>query len=68
MPTPAIERRLRISGLLVGVGLLLQFFTIFWNHPLSFLLFLALGIPLTLAGVLIYLISLLAASRGNAPS
>jgi hypothetical protein len=68
MPRPQIETRLRIAGLLVAAGLILQFLTIFWNHPLAFLLFLGVGIPITLAGVLIYLVSLLTASRGNPSS
>ena len=60
---PVIERRIRISGLLVILGLGIQMATLFWNHPLSFMLFLLVGCPLTVAGMILYLYSL--ASHGK---
>jgi hypothetical protein len=59
-PPPArpIERRLRLSGALIALGVATQLATLFWTHPLSFMAFLAIGCPLTLAGVLLYLYSL----------
>jgi hypothetical protein len=62
-----IEKRMRLAGTLVGLGLLIQFLTIFWNHPLAFLVFVMAGVPLALAGVLIYLLSVLAASSRPPP-
>ena len=55
---PLIERRLRQAGALILVGLLVQLVTIGWNHPLSFLAFLFVGSPITLAGIVVYLYSL----------
>jgi energy-converting hydrogenase Eha subunit E len=60
MPHRKIEKRLRIAGILVALGLVILFLTIFWNHPLAFVVFLAVGVPITLAGILLYLFSLLA--------
>jgi hypothetical protein len=62
-----IERRLRTAGILVGLGLTIQLLTLLWIHPLAFMMFLAAGIPITAAGVLLYLVSLLAASRPTPP-
>ena len=61
--SPAIEKRIRWSGLLVVAGLLVQVLTLSWLHPLAFMAFLAIGCPLSLAGVLLYLYSL--AARGD---
>jgi hypothetical protein len=44
-----------IAGFLVLIGLLVQILTLFWNHPLAFMAFLIAGVPLTAAGVLLYL-------------
>jgi hypothetical protein len=40
---------------LVLAGLVAQILTLFWNHPLAFMAFLMVGVPLTAAGVLVYL-------------
>jgi hypothetical protein len=68
MPNPKIEGRLRIAGVLVALGLITQFLTIFWNHPLAFVVFVTVGAPLAIAGIAIYLIALLIASRGASSS
>jgi hypothetical protein len=65
MPDRRIEKRLRIAGILAALGLIIQFLTIFWNNALAFLVFLAAGVPITLAGILLYLFSLLTAGRNT---
>ena len=50
--------RLRTSGVLIVAGLIIQLITLFWNHPLAFMTFLLAGVPLTAAGTLVYLYSL----------
>ena len=40
-----ITRRLRLAGVLIIAGILVQGLTLVWNHPLSFLAFLGIGIP-----------------------
>jgi hypothetical protein len=58
MASATIEQRIRWAGLLVISGLLVQLLTMSWSHPLAFMAFLMIGCPLILAGVLIYLVSL----------
>ena len=50
--------RLRASGALLILGLLVEAFSLFWNHPLSFIAFVTVGILLIFAGVALYLFSL----------
>jgi len=60
MANITIEKRIRWAGVLVIIGILVQILTMSWSHPLSFMAFLIIGCPLTLAGVLLYLFSLTA--------
>lgn len=58
MSTNTIERRIRWSGILIVLGLLLQMLTLLWTHPLAFMCFLMIGCPLVAAGMLLFLYSL----------
>ena len=58
---PRLHKRLRISGILVGLGLAVEAFTLLWSHPTAFLAFLFLGAVLVGAGVLVYFWSLVSA-------
>jgi hypothetical protein len=58
MALPAIQRRLRVAGILTGVGLLVQLTTFFWNQASTFLVFAFLGTPLVIAGCAVFLYSL----------
>jgi len=60
-----IERRLRISGILLILGLIVEAGSLHWRHPIGFLVFLFVGGLLMAAGILAYLYSLLLA--GSAP-
>ena len=51
----ALGGRLQISGLLIASGLGVGLATLFWNHPVSFFLFLVPGAVLMSAGMLLYL-------------
>jgi len=53
-----IESRLRIASVLVGAGLLVALVSMFWNHPLSFMLFLFAGMPLCAIGAIVYLLTI----------
>ena len=55
---PRLVRRLRLAGLLVSLGLLIEAATLFWQHPTAFLVFLLLGGALVALGVLLYLLSI----------
>lgn len=54
-PDPKLLRRLRISGLLVALGLAIEALTMAWSHPTAFLVFLLVGGTLAGAGVLTFL-------------
>jgi hypothetical protein len=53
-----IERTLRISGILLILGLAVEVVSLVWEKPLAFLLFIGVGCLLTLVGILVYLYSL----------
>ena len=53
-----IEQTLRISGILLILGLAVEVVSLLWEKPLAFLLFIGAGGLLTLAGIFIYLYSL----------
>jgi len=57
-----IERRLRISGTLIALGLLVEGLSLIRIHPLAFLGFMFIGGALLLAGIAVYLLSIAAAS------
>ena len=56
------ERRIRWCSAMIALGIGVLLLTLLWEHPLSFMLFLILGCPLVLVGVLIYLYMLAARS------
>ena len=55
-----MKKRLRISGILILMGLLTELGSLLWSHPTSFLAFLLLGGTLLLCGMLFFLYSLVA--------
>ena len=57
--------RLYIAGLLIAVGLVVELGTLFWTHPVSMTLFLCLGAVLMLAGMAVFLWSVVS-GRGDA--
>lgn len=57
MESAVVERRIRWSSWLIGGGLLVQFGSLLVLHPLAFVVFLMVGCPLVLAGIVVYLLS-----------
>ena len=59
-PTPDdfISRRLRIAGVLIVLGLIVEALSLIWNHPLSFVAFLGIGGLLLFLGIVVYLAAL----------
>lgn len=55
-----VERRIRVAAFLVWGGLAVAGGTLFWEHPISFLVFLLGGGLLVAAGIVWYLLTLLA--------
>jgi hypothetical protein len=62
MSASSISTKLRISGMLLIVGLLVTIFSLVLRTPLAFLIFAAVGGLSVFAGVAVYLYSLLDAS------
>ena len=58
MTTMLMENRIRWSGILIVVGLIVQMLTLFWTHPLALMCFILVGCPFVGAGILFYLYSL----------
>ena len=53
-----MERRLRISGVLIMLGLIVEAFSLVWVHALAFIFFVTIGGLLIGLGILSYLYSL----------
>lgn len=59
MEISAVERRIKWASFLIGAGLLVQLASLLVVHPLAFVAFLVVGCPLMLAGIVLYLLSLI---------
>jgi small-conductance mechanosensitive channel len=53
-----IAKRLRLAGMFIIAGVLVQGLSLVWNHPLSFLAFLGIGGLAVFIGMVIYLAAL----------
>jgi len=60
---PKLQRRLKLSGGLIGSGLIVEALTMEWSHPTAFLAFLGVGGTLVALGVVLYLLTI--ASSGE---
>jgi hypothetical protein len=56
-----LEKRLRLAGMLLIFGLLVEAICLLWARPLAFILLVALGGLLCAAGIVVYLYSLVSA-------
>jgi hypothetical protein len=65
--TTKIERRIRLAGILLIAGLLVELATLRWSHPTAFLFFLLLGGALMALGIVVYLLSLVSAENKTSP-
>lgn len=53
-----IERRLRLAAILICLGLIVFILSLARVHPLAFMAFMLLGCPLILAGIVVFLYSI----------
>lgn len=53
-----ISKKLRLAGIFIILGLIVEGLSLLWNHPLSFLAFLCIGGIFLLLGIVIYLLAL----------
>jgi hypothetical protein len=58
-----ITKRLRLAGMFIIAGVLVQGLSLVWNHPLSFLAFLGIGGLAMFLGIVIYLAALVSPQR-----
>jgi hypothetical protein len=56
---PLNARQLRVSGILVILGLLIEAFTLVWNHPITLWLF-VIGCGFVLTGIIVFLYTFVA--------
>jgi hypothetical protein len=67
MSTEPIERRLWWAGWLIAIGLAVEVAVSRWVHPFAFVTFAVVACPLVLAGMLLFLWSVVASGgRGAA--
>jgi hypothetical protein len=53
-----LEKRLRVAGTLLMIGLLIEATCLLWAKPIAFVLFVAIGGLFLFVGVVVYLLSL----------
>lgn len=53
-----VRRFLQVSSGLIILGLIVEIVSLLWFHPLSFVLFIFVGVILMALGILVYLLSL----------
>ena len=61
-----IYRFLQVSSALIILGLLVEIVSLLWFHPLSFVLFIFVGVILMGLGIVVYLSSLVFAALPTA--
>ena len=59
-PGDSMNRSLRISGILVIIGLLVEALCLVWSRPIAFVVLVSMGGALIGLGVLVFLYALLA--------
>lgn len=59
-PLTKVQKRIRVAGIFIIAGLLVELITLRWSHPTAFLFFILLGGTLMAVGVFVYLYSLVA--------
>ena len=60
-----IEKRLRLAGMLLIFGLLVEAICLLWARPLAFIVLVGAGGFLCAAGIVVYLYSLVSAGRAR---
>ena len=61
----SINKKLRISGGLIALGLLVQALSLLWNHPLSFIAYVTIGGLFVAGGIVLYLFTLVNIPSGE---
>jgi asparagine N-glycosylation enzyme membrane subunit Stt3 len=53
-----VTKKLRLAGMFILAGAVIQGISLLWNHPLSFLAFLGIGALASFVGIVVYLAAL----------
>jgi hypothetical protein len=61
----SINKKLRISGGLIALGLLVQALSLLWNHPLSCIAYVTIGGLFVAGGIVLYLFTLVNIPSGE---
>ena len=61
----SINKKLRVSGALIALGLLVQALSLLWNHPLSFIAYVTIGWLFVAGGIALYLFTLVNIPSGE---
>ena len=64
----SMSRRLRVSGVLMIVGLLVEALCLVWSRPIAFVVLVGVGGALIGVGVLVFLYSLVSGAAHTADS
>jgi hypothetical protein len=57
---PLNVKQIRVSAILLILGLLIESLTFLWNHPISFWVFLFVGGGFVLSGIVVFLYTFIA--------
>ncbi len=60
-----IENKLRRAALIIALGLFLQLLSLLPLHPLAFIAFVGVGVPIMAIGVIFFLLSLVTHSEAQ---
>ncbi len=60
-----IDAKLRRASIIIAIGLLIQLLSLLPLHPLAFMAFVGIGVPVMAVGVVYYMVSLLIYSEGG---
>jgi len=59
--------RLRLAGVLLIIGLIVELLTLFWTHALAFMAFLGIGCLFLAAGMAVFLWTVVSTAHHHAP-
>lgn len=62
---PVLERRVRLAAMLISLGLIVLLITLLRIHPLAFVMYAVIACPLVLAGILLFLYSIVSQEAGT---
>ena len=60
-----IENKIRRASLIIALGLFLQLLSLLPVHPLAFIAFVGIGVPVMVVGVIFFLLSLVDHSEAS---